>query len=420
MTVQGPCFTALTARAGKTPPAPKLLENADMPSSAGEFFADMAGGYVYLAPPAGFDPVTSEAWVPVQQVLLNGTGVTGHTWSGIAFQYSQWLGPNTPYGYVPSQTGVHSCAGVDTADARADVAVREHTTTTTYPPSPQDASVGAGSCEPVGAVHFSAGKSLTFDGCNFTAIGSLYALSVGGASNGVTVSHSTFRDLSGGFVKLGNVDDARAVSKDPAQWDQQLTLSRCAASDASIEFLGCAGVFAGYVAHTRITNNTIQDTGYTGVSVGWGWGSVVSFAQDNHVTFNAISNVMKSLVDGGGIYTLGPQPASTVSGNYIAGDHAEFGALYRDNGSRYIHDSFNVVRNAAAPVVFLQGCCGKPALNLTVDHIWYQSTQPVRNDCVPQGCVVDSSTVYNVAAGQPWPAAAQGIVDGAGAAAPAV
>lgn len=56
--------------------------------------------------------------------------------------------------------------------------------------------------------------------------GAMYALSVGGASSGLAVSACTFSDLSGGAVKLGNVNDTRAVSKDPAAWDYDMTLEQ--------------------------------------------------------------------------------------------------------------------------------------------------------------------------------------------------
>ena len=53
--------------------------------------------------------------------------------------------------------------------------------------------------------------------CTFSNLGSAYALSVGAASRGVTIVHNTFDELGGGAIKIGNVDDARAVSTDPTR-----------------------------------------------------------------------------------------------------------------------------------------------------------------------------------------------------------
>lgn len=131
-------------------------------------------------------------------------------------------------------------------------------------------------------------------GCSFAHIGSIYALSIGEHSQQVTVTGCVFSDLSGGAVKLGNVNDTRAVSKDPADWDQYYQLDHCVVESSSREYRGAAAMFIGYVAHTNIEQNTLNNTGYTGISLGitllclpsahtlqpgWGWGRVVSFAQ---------------------------------------------------------------------------------------------------------------------------------------------
>merc|ERR1711907_140983 len=114
-----------------------------------------------------------------------------------------------------------------------------------------------------------------------------------------------------------------------------------------MEFRGAAAVFAGYVAHTSISQNTIKNTGYTGISLGWGWGSHVTgpqtFAQDNHITGNYLTGIMSALNDGGCTYSLGPQPNSTVSRNFCQQDRAPVvGCFYHDNGSRYFNTFDNV------------------------------------------------------------------------------
>jgi hypothetical protein len=51
--------------------------------------------------------------------------------------------------------------------------------------------------------------------------------------------------------------------------------------------------------NSTIAHNTIENTSYTGISLGWGWGGVVSFARDNHVVGNRLINIMQFLNDGG-------------------------------------------------------------------------------------------------------------------------
>ena len=202
-------------------------------------------------------------------------------------------------------------------------------------------------------------------------------------------------------------------------------------------------MFAGYVARATIEHNTIANTaraaptrrptyprashrpvgrsaqGYTGISLGWGWGDHVTGAQtfmaDNHVASNRISAVVSELNDGellrlppllhlpslptdddsrlscarrgagGCIYTLGPQPRSSVRANYCDADRAPVvGSFYHDNGkshsppqltgrlcstldppsthacrcvgSRYFVTTDNVASSSPAPCIYLQAC----------------------------------------------------------------
>ena len=77
------------------------------------------------------------------------------------------------------------------------------------------------------------------------------------------------------------------------------------------------GIWLGFAAETVVTHNVVADSAYTGISVGWSWSTHPSSSRANHIDFNHIYDVMKQLGDGGGIYTLGFQPQSTIRGNLI-------------------------------------------------------------------------------------------------------
>ena len=51
--------------------------------------------------------------------------------------------------------------------------------------------------------------------------------------------------------------------------------------------------------------------------MGWGWGQA-SYSRNNTIRFTEVSRAMCGrLVDGGSIYTLGPQPGSSLHHNYL-------------------------------------------------------------------------------------------------------
>ena len=242
-----------------------------------------------------------------------------HTFANLTFSHATWRQPSSIDGYVPSQTAVTALG------------------------------------EPIGSVMIQGGHGIQFQACTFQNSGSPYGLSVGSASQDVVIQKCRFQSLSGGAAKLGNVlIPERCLSTDPAQWDSRILFQRNLILNASTEFHGASAVFRGYVAYC-VDHNTIYGTGYTAISVGWGWGSHVNgtqtFAKDNHITGNHISSIMQALNDGGCVYTLGPQKNSTVSGNYCSHDMAPVvGCFYHDNGSRYFRTAGNVAEGSKARV----------------------------------------------------------------------
>jgi hypothetical protein len=131
---------------------------------------------------------------------------------------------------------------------------------------------------------------------------------------------------------------------DPSQIVRDNVVRDSYVTRAGAEFFDMVGLFVGYTTHTTIEKNELFDLPYTGISVGWGWGSVdvggslgfttPTTSHDNLVQNNRVGHHMRVLRDGGAIYVLGAQAGSWMRGNVVEEQAAPFGNLYLDNGSQ--------------------------------------------------------------------------------------
>jgi len=398
ITLASPCDIYLYwikgAGNGANPPPPVTVE-AVMPSdltslNPGTFYHDIDSGRIHyaLAPGQTKEDLDNHAFVSGMEVLVDYKDAGQHSWENITFQYSTWLQPNTAEGFVDVQALVYRCA--------------------------------AGSCEPQGSVRVSNSTDISFLGCTFINLGGAYALSIGEGSKRGLVRRCAFKDISGGAIHIGNtVDASYAMPQDPRTWESSSTIEDCIMSDTASEYAGGAAVFAGYVFNLTIDHNTISNTGYTAISMGWGWGTVFPAGYgNNRITNNRMLRIMTRLRDGGGVYVNGVQSCPSVaSGNYVDSDEAVYAVYYLDNGSSRWTFTSNVVSNSPlAWAFFMTNGANLPCTNSEVDHLWYWRTGDPNNACgAPKNCSVNVTTIVKVPDGGPWPPEASAIIAASGA-----
>jgi len=160
-------------------------------------------------------------------------------------------------------------------------------------------------------------------------------------------------DISGNGVNLGE-DSRRTVNGRP--WWQAAPEQAAAGNivrhnrieRCGQQFYGAVAVWVGLARETQITHNEIAHHPYTGVSLGWMWNPTPTPAGENLVANNHIHHVMQVLSDGGGIYTLGRQKGTKLTGNVIhdvplnAG-RAESNGMFLDEGSDQMEITGNTI-----------------------------------------------------------------------------
>jgi len=187
------------------------------------------------------------------------------------------------------------------------------------------------------AIELTGAKGCEFLRCSVSGVGE-YAIGIGLGSQGNRVKGCLLYDLGGGGVKIGDLK--MDSSAKPPKAPSGNSVEDCLIGRGGIIHFASNGVWGGIVEGATIRNNEIFEFPYSGIAVGWSWNDKPTACGKNRIELNRIHNVMTLLSDGAGIYTLGRQPGTVISGNVIydnvksvfAPEHWQLG-IYLDEGS---------------------------------------------------------------------------------------
>ncbi len=294
---------------------------------AGEWAVDEQGRLVFW-PPEGLRPEETEVVVPVAPALvtIHGTPqrpIRNVTVQGLVLEHCAWHPPRG--GYAAGQATWHERR--ETSSSAARVAVPA-------------------------AVDVALAQRCHIERCWIRNLGTS-GVWLGFRTRECRVTDCVIENTSGNGVNVGE-DRSRRVGQRP--WWQ--VAPEQAAADHLVaynriqrcgrQFYGAVGVWVGLARGIRVEHNEIAHLPYTGVSVGWMWNPTPTPAGNNRIARNHIHHVMQVLSDGGGIYTLGRQPGTRITGNVIhhiprnAG-RAESNGMFLDEGSDQIEVDHNTI-----------------------------------------------------------------------------
>ena len=416
---------------------PLYLANAyEFLDTPGEWYVNPGTGTLYYIPLPGQNMSTVSVELPVLQSLVNVGGTydaPAHdiTFSGITFTGTTWLGPSSDQGYVDQQTGAYLAGTWDwPADrmtscqngCRQFEAARPH-----WHQMPA-------------AVQVSAADGITFSDSEFvnlgqTAIGigndaNAHASGVGLGASDITVTGSEIaRSSAGGIVAGGVRADAHHPS-DQRMVNRDITVTDNRILDLGVEYRGNVSVLTTYVTTTDVSHNEVYNMPYTGMSIGYGWGSndaggsdhyanrglyayqprysTPTTASGNRLVGNHVHDVMQQMNDGACIYTLGWNPNAVISGNHCLRTNGHFG-LYFDEGSRYYTATGNVF-SATGTWATANYWGGENMGNWTVTNNWSTNGSTNVSNGDRGNVVTGNVTVTN----GNWPSGAQAVMANAG------
>lgn len=192
-----------------------------------------------------------------------------------------------------------------------------------------------------GQIEVKNAKNIRFKNCDISCMGSS-AISFGDSVENSAVTGCFFRDNGGSAISVGNYNYTSETSPDFIA--KNIEIENNVITRPGIDFMFCPAITVYYSKGVQILHNTITNTPYSGVSLGWGWGSTVSESvecQDHIIKGNRIENISNAVRDGGHIYLLGGLNNTLVSENFISGSD-DFGGIYFDSGSKGITATNNV------------------------------------------------------------------------------
>ncbi|WP_112263125.1 RICIN domain-containing protein [Lentzea terrae] len=397
----------------------KIMNAREFLDAPGEFFFDRANQTVFYYKADNENMATASVWAPnnVATVLkIAGTSTSSHvrnlTFSGITVQHSDWnLFDVAGSSFKQAQQG----NGGDRFYGKKNFHAYSYRNIELPPGIIQLENADGIVLERNKVQHTGAdGITLNNDVRDSKLIGN-HTEDVGGSA--VNVGHPQ-------HIYIGDHTGTNN-EKYPASVEglcKNIEISNNYLHDSAVLFNGSSAISAYFVDTLSAHHNLIEKAPWNGITLGWGWwnfdgsaNSVVpnvptTTARNNNISYNHIVDTMQRLNDSAPIYTLGSQPNTTISNNYLHGVPAghKYG-MHPDEGSAFINHHDNVLHLSPDTAYAINSGTWGRQHDLTIRNT-YGTINKIANKNVPNSTIEDVRAYPD----NVWPSAAYRITVNSG------
>lgn len=310
-------YAAMTIGVGDRYCFENIIEGLD---KAGEWCFDSSTDMIYYVPEDGETAENLVLSAASTAELISIDGCDNIKFDGIKFENTGWEYLNKKYSTVNVSSWTNSL----------------------------DMDGPQGAIDSCAAIRVINANGINFTNCDFINIGSTAVKLVDNA-RGCSVESCYFDNIGASAVFAGGQNNETGCAAD-------ITVSNNIIGNYGLQFHSAPGVIITYCNGADVSNNEIHDGYYTGISCGWIWLFGYHVTKEIKLRNNLIYNIGKGMLsDMGGIYMLGSQPGTQITGNVIhdvtcyQGESGYAGAgIYTDAGASEMLIKNNLIFNCSS------------------------------------------------------------------------
>jgi hypothetical protein len=331
-------------------------------SEPGEWYLDRAEKKLYYVPMPGESTASTEVVAPViyQFVRLNGDPdsgqyVTGITFKGLTFRYSDWVQPEQDGKYFDPYVSEEDRRKQDST-ARFVGGTRGNKKMAATPQSAVNAP---------GAISLAGARNSAVIDCRIEHTG-FWGINLADGVQNITVEGNTITDIGGGGIKVDGAD----YPSPPARFSGNNRITDNVVRTGGRVFMTAAGIIVTHGFGNLIAHNEISEMYQIGISAGWDWARKQTVSHDNRIEYNHIFHLGQKLSsDMGGVYLLGVQPGTAVRNNLIHDvEHAHYGGwgIYTDAATADVVIENNIVYDVSTHAILTNNTGSVPNREIQV------------------------------------------------------